>query len=131
MKAKLLGIILFSPLLLVGTEGQAHHSVPVNYEMGTDMEVQGIIQKINFRNPHSSIDLEVKTETGETEEWLVEMNAKNTMIRRGFDIERFTVGSELKVLGWKGKRPRTIYFQKGTLVDGTEIIWETTRGTHD
>ncbi len=123
MKNKICMYVSIVVLVLLAGPGQTHHSVPVNYEVGTEISVTGIIKETLFRNPHSAIVLLVSKPDGRVEEWLAEMNSKNSMIRRGFSIDQFIAGESLTVTGWKGRRERTVYFRKGILEDGSELTW--------
>ena len=115
--------ILCLPALL-----PAHHSVPVNFDMNSDIEVHGVIVRTKWVNPHSQLTLEVTTEDGETETWLVEMNALNTIRRLGkklgWSTDDFVVGETITVGGWRGRHDRSVYFRRATLQSGREIIWQ-------
>jgi len=108
--------------------GNAHHSVPVNFDMKSDIEVHGVIVKTKWVNPHSQVTLEITDEAGEKKIWLVEMNALNTIRRLGkrlgWSIDDFVVGEEITVGGWPGRRNNSVYFRRATLASGKEIIWE-------
>jgi hypothetical protein len=106
----------------------AHHSVPVNFDMHSDIEVHGVIVKTKWVNPHSQITLEVTSEAGTKETWLVEMNALNTIRRLGkklgWSTDDFVVGEEITVGGWQSRHNNSVYFRRATLASGKEIIWE-------
>lgn len=114
--------------LLIPWTAVAHHSVPANFDMQTDIDLSGTIASINWQSPHSRITMKVITDIGETEIWLVEMNAVNTIRRLGkrlgWSTVDFVVGEKLTVGGWLGRHDRSIYFRRATLASGLEIIWE-------
>ena len=114
--------------MIFPSTGTSHHSVPVNFDMNSYVEVRGVIVKTKWVNPHSQISLEVTDGAGQRETWLVEMNALNT-IRRfgkklGWSTEDFVVGEEIEVGGWPSRHNSSVYFRRATLSSGKEIIWE-------
>ena len=53
-------------LTLVAAISQAHHSVPVHYDLSTEDSVNGIITRVVWRNPHSFMELDVTNDDGES-----------------------------------------------------------------
>jgi hypothetical protein len=124
-------LVLYITTLLLATiplVGNTHHSVPVNFDMKSDIEVHGVILKTKWVNPHSQITLEITDEAGEKKVFLVEMNARNTIQRLGrklgWSTDDFVVGEEITVGGWPSRHNDSVYFRRATLASGKEIIWE-------
>lgn len=122
-------LVCFAAALAVfANPGNAHHSVPVNFDMNSDLEISGTIVATKWVNPHSQLTLEVTNEAGEKETWLVEMNALNTIRRLGkrlgWSTDSFVVGETITVGGWRGRHNYSVYFRRATLASGKEIIWE-------
>lgn len=115
-------------LLLCAGSVQAHHSVPVNFDTSGSSTVTGTLVAVKWVNPHSQLQVEVTTEDGDVELWLVEMNAKNTIRRigqrMGFQFDDFVVGETITVQGWPGRSDRSIYFRSCILQSGKEIVWQ-------
>jgi hypothetical protein len=115
-KLKLLGVCLF-----VAAPLNAHHSTAVNFNRDVIVTVDGIVTEYRFQNPHVQILMEVSKDDGAVETWMVELAAKNQLLRGGWTGEEFVPGQRLSVDGWKGYRDRTAYYQVATLEDGTEV----------
>jgi len=120
IKQVTLVIALFT--LVATPTSLAHHSVAVNFDQSNDVTVEGILQEITWRNPHSHFKVNVTNEDGSQLQWLVEMGAINTMRRKGFETELFEVGNPISITGWPGVRGRTLYLLETILHDGTELI---------
>ncbi len=99
-----------------------HHSTAVNFNRDSIISIEGVITEYRFQNPHVQILMDVTTEEGETEAWMVELAAKNQFVRSGWDGDEFEAGQRITVFGWEGYRPRSTYFQKAILQDGTEFV---------
>ena len=112
--------LTFAVLALLSAGLNAHHSTSVNFEQAVS-PLEGRILSIKLVNPHCSLVLEVTNADGETEEWLVEMLAKNALERQGFDFDALQVGATIKMQGRLGFRPKTIYFMEAELPDGRII----------
>lgn len=115
--------------LTFGVAVNAHHSVPVNFDMATNHSITGVLKETSWRNPHSHLVLEVTNEAGEKETWLVEWNAINTIRRLlsklEFSIDDFEIGEEITVIGWLGRNDKSVYFREVTFSDGRHFVWQT------
>jgi len=60
-----------------------HHSTAVNFNRDSIISIEGVITEYRFQNPHVQILMDVTTEEGETEAWMVELAAKNQFVRSG------------------------------------------------
>jgi hypothetical protein len=97
-----------------------HHSVPVNFDQSRTISIEGVLTEIAWRNPHARFRMDVTTDGAKTE-WLVEMGAANTMRRAGFPMERFAVGDKVTVVGWPGRRDRTVLLREVVAADGSRL----------
>lgn len=111
-----LAVLAPSALLL------AHHSVPVNYDSSREITVKGVLTEIRWINPHSRFRLDVTSDDGSTEEWLIEMGAHNTMRRAGFKTELFVIGDAVTIIGSPARRETNgMLLRWAILEDGTEL----------
>lgn len=83
--------------LMAGTQLQAHHAVASVYDLNTEIVLQGRLQKLNYRNPHSNLILEVPNEDGTTTEWTLTTAATNVLTRAGVDRDTIKPGESLKI----------------------------------
>ena len=61
-------------------------------------------------------------EDGTSERWLVELNAKNQLLRAGqWTEDQFKPGQVVTMYGWKGYRERSMFMRWAIMADGTEI----------
>ena len=105
------------PLAAIG-----HHSTAVNFNRDSIISIEGVIMEYRFQNPHVQILMDVTNDDGEVEHWMVELAAKNQFVRSGWVGDEFKAGQEITVFGWEGYRPRSAYFQKAIMPDGTEFV---------
>jgi hypothetical protein len=114
IKFTALGTLLASSVL-------AHHSTAVNFNRNSEISVEGVIIEYRFQNPHVQILLDVTNDDGEVERWMVEMSAKNQLLRSGWKGDEFVVGTRITVFGSEGYRPRSMLLRRAIMPDGTEL----------
>ena len=88
----LLGGLAASPPLF------AHHSSS-SYDMEHPISVRGVVNNMEWTNPHVFIFLDVKDDSGSTEEWRVEGNSPNMLTRVGWRKEMIKPGDQVQVNG--------------------------------
>jgi hypothetical protein len=106
---------------LAGT-GAAHHS-PVQFDLDvTDFEITGTIEYVDFRNPHSVIELSVTDTDGMNAQWYVEFSSVNLLLRRGWNIDSIEAGDTVTCVGNPGRDGAAqMYMWAIRLADGTEF----------
>ena len=76
----------------------AHHSSGPFYDATKKVEIKGMVTKLNIRNPHSFLYVDVD-EKGKKVEWQVEMGTGAQLIRNNLTIETLKPGTEIRVAG--------------------------------
>jgi hypothetical protein len=92
-----LRLVALGGLLVAGAEVQAHHAVASVYDLNKEIVLQGRLEKLNFRNPHSNLILEVPNEDGTTTEWTLTTAAVQVLTRAGVNRDSIKPGAILKI----------------------------------
>ena len=87
-------------VVVLGSPARAHHSIAAQFDMYKTNTVSGTISKMDFRNPHSWLYIDVKDDKGQVEPWSIEFAAANALYRRGWRQEDLPVGAALTVTGY-------------------------------
>jgi hypothetical protein len=85
------GLAASGPLL-------AHHSSSA-YDMDHPVNMKGVVTNMEWSNPHVFIYLDVKDDAGNVEQWRVEGNSPNMLVRSGWKKEMIKTGDPLLVNG--------------------------------
>jgi hypothetical protein len=118
MKASLAAAAVLAALIAVPIS--AHHSWPVSYEKL--VTVKGTVMDFTWENPHPMITLEVKTDAGKVEKWLVGGPAINRMEGNGWTKATVKKGDVITGTGYQfSDGQKIIRLERVVLSDGKEM----------
>jgi hypothetical protein len=87
---------LFSTAALGASAAMAHHS-PVMFDQTRPRTLTGTVREFQWTNPHAYIQLLVKNEQGQDEEWSLEMGASVYLYNLGWRPASVKPGDTLTV----------------------------------
>ena len=120
MKASLVSVLTVFALVSVAIPLSAHHSWPVN--MSQLVTVKGTVMEFAWENPHPMITLEVKTDDGKVEKWLVGGPAINRMEGNGWTKTTVKPGDVITGTGYQyADGQKIIRLERVVLPDGKEM----------
>ena len=81
----------------------AHHAFSAEFDANVPIHLEGTVTRMEWINPHAWVHLDVVTEDGKIESWMVEGGTPNTLFRRGFTKDSLLPGTEIIVDGYQAK----------------------------
>src|SRR5947207_6716599 len=84
-------------LVITGVTLQAHHAVAGVYDLNKEVVLQGRLKKLNFTNPHASIELSVPDKDGKITDWILTTASVQILTREGINKTSMKPGELLKV----------------------------------
>ena len=118
MKVSFAVIVVLALVLAVPLS--AHHSWPVSY--GQLVTVKGTVIDFAWENPHPMMTLEVKTDEGKLEKWLVGGPAINRMEANGWTKTTVKPGDVITGTGYQfSDGQKIIRLERVVLSDGKEM----------
>jgi len=102
-RVSFLGVVVGATLAVVSGPTFAHHSFAAEFDINRPIQLDGIVTKMEFSNPHSWLHIEVTTDTGEKQEWMVEGGAPNALMRNGWNRNSVPPGTKVHVEGFQAK----------------------------
>ena len=99
MNTRIARLVVLCAVLLTGVGVQAHHAVAGIYDLNKEVVLEGRLKKLNFTNPHASIELSVpdKKVKGKVVDWVLTTASVQTLTREGVNKTSMKVGEVLKV----------------------------------
>jgi hypothetical protein len=115
--------IAISLILFLPSASFAHHSTRAFFNPDVKVEIEGVIRAIQWRNPHTVFELDVRNEQGETTRWHVESGALGVLRAQGITSEILSIGDNVKILGDQSMRSRPEMFARNILLaSGEEVM---------
>ena len=120
MRALLVPVVITLALVSGAASLSAHHSWPVNRDKL--VTVRGTVMEFAWENPHPMITLEVRTDDGKVEKWLVGGPAINRMEANGWNKGTVKPGDVITGTGCQfSDGQKIIRLERVTLADGKEM----------
>ena len=103
MRLSHLGVVAGAALAAVSAPTFAHHSFAAEFDINRPIQLDGVVTKMEFSNPHSWLHIEVTTDAGEKQQWMVEGGAPNALMRNGWNRNSVPAGIKVHVEGFQAK----------------------------
>ena len=97
MSTRIARLVVLCGILVTGVGVSAHHAVAGVYDLNKEMVLQGRLKKLNFTNPHVSIELTVPNPDGTNTDWLLTTASIQNLTRQGINKTSMKPGEILKV----------------------------------
>ncbi|MDX1440129.1 MAG: DUF6152 family protein [Rubricoccaceae bacterium] len=110
-------------LLSVPSSTSAHHSTAGFFDRNSLVEIEGIVARIQWRNPHTVFEIDVQNQSGETVRWRVESGALGVLRAQGLSSDFIGEGDRVSILGDESLRGLPEMFARNILLaSGEEIL---------
>ena len=93
---KLTGVLAAAMALGVSSPAWSHHSHAM-FDHDKEVTITGTVAEWVFRNPHVFLYVDVKSDTGDTVKYTVEMSNITNMLKVGFGATTFKPGDKVTV----------------------------------
>ena len=96
-------LFLFVVLGTAVSRGAPHHSFAAEYDRETPVEFDGVVTRVEWKNPHAHFYVDVTNADGTVENWDMELASPNMLVRNGWKRNLLTEGLEIHVTGSHAK----------------------------
>ena len=122
MTTRMVRLVALCGFLMAGVGVQAHHSLAGVYDLAHEVVLVGTLEKFNFTNPLSSIELNVQNKDGSITKWTLVTASNAVLTRQGVTKSSIKPGDVLKVTTLPAKNGNPLGFIKSLdLGDGKDI----------
>lgn len=107
----------------------AHHSFAAEYDANKQINVSGVVTKMEWMNPHARFYLDVANDDGTVTNWNFELGAIPVLLKQGWRKNSLKVGDHVSVVanvakdGSKSANARNV-----TLADGRRVFGGSSAG---
>lgn len=116
--------LLASALLLMANHAAAHHNWSALYDVESDIEIEGVISSIEWRNPHVRVSFTVNEGTADEMVYTTESNSVSSLTRMNVTEDVLAVGTRVRVAGYRSRsRDDDIFMNHMLLPDNREVIF--------
>src|ERR1700676_1984509 len=122
MRTSLGAAIAGTILLASGLPVLAHHSAAAEFDVNKSIELNGVVTKIEWTNPHAHIYMDVTDDSGKVANWNLELASPNMLTRNGWARNFVKEGDKISATGLKAKdNSNAGYAQSITFPDGRKL----------
>jgi len=80
----------------------AHHSITGTFDISKEITIQGVITKIEWKNPHSRFWVDARNDDGAVSNWELELAPPNAL-KRSLGLDFIKAGDQVTVVLWQAK----------------------------
>ena len=81
----------------------AHHSFSAEFDSSKKVTLEGVVEKFEWVNPHSWLNIAVTKPDGTVEHWKIEGGSPSVLLRMGWNKNSLPAGTKIKVTALQAK----------------------------
>jgi hypothetical protein len=98
------GVVLF----VSGLPVFAHHSGAAEFDSTKKLDLNGVVTKVEWTNPHAHFYMDVKDASGKVDNWNFELASPNVLFRNGWTKHSIKEGDTVNVTGTRARDNSTV-----------------------
>ena len=108
----------------IGLQSAAHHSFAAQYNSDDPVEFDGVVTRVEWKNPHAHFYVDVSGPDGTVENWDMELASPNMLVRNGWKRDLLKTGDRIHVTGSRANDgTNTAATSLITLPDGNQLTF--------
>ena len=120
---KLLTTVVLLVVFSVIVPLTAHHGRGSTYDMNKRVTLKGVVSRVDWRNPHVVIYMDVKDDGGKVVTWGFENAGVSQLAQAGYNRNTLKVGQEITaIVNPAANGAPTAIVVKVVLADGSEVM---------
>ena len=124
MKTTVAALIAVLLVPAIGLQSAAHHSFAAQYNSDDPVEFDGVVTRVEWKNPHAHFYVDVSGPDGTVENWDMELASPNMLVRNGWKRDLLKQGDRIHVTGSRANDgTNTAATSLITLPDGNQLTF--------
>jgi hypothetical protein len=106
-----------------GSQTFAHHSQAAYFNFDKEVEIEGVVSRFDFRNPHAYMYVDVEDDNGETVTWRIQFGNATGLRRRGWAPDMIQPGVHVTARGHPARKEEEHAMAGAAIIlpDGTKF----------
>ena len=96
-------LVVLAALVLWVPSAFSHHSFAAIFDKDQPLTVTGVLNRVDWRNPHMFFYVDVRGEDGQIVTWAFESYPPTMMVRQGWSRDTVRPGDLVTVSAWRAK----------------------------
>ncbi len=110
-------------LVVAAVPLSAHHSFAAEFDGNKQINLVGVVTKVDWVNPHAWVYVDVKSDDGNVVNWALESGAPNALYRAGWRKDDLKVGDHVTFSAFLAKDgSHTAAARQVSLPDGRKVF---------
>lgn len=118
MRTRRVVLLASAGLLLAAIPVLAHHSFQAEYDDSHTIMLMGKVTKVEWKNPHVLLWVDVKDDRGEIANWEMELNSPNILMTQGWRLDSLKPGDQVTVAGFAARNGAKILSARKITLEG-------------
>jgi hypothetical protein len=116
--------------LLAAAPAAPHHAFAAEFDINRPVKLTGAVTKMEWTNPHAWLFIDAKDDSGNVQNWAIELVGINDLLRLGWGRDRVKAGDVISVDGFGARNgTNTANAASVTLTATGELLWASTPET--
>jgi hypothetical protein len=114
--------VVASAALVAMPPAVAHHSFATQFDPTKPVTIEGTVTKVEWRNPHIWVYVDVTGEDGAVTPWECEGGAPNALTRQGWTRDTLKLGTTLEIRGYLARNGTNVCNARMWIHDGKSVF---------
>ena len=116
--------------IVCAAPASAHHSFGVYFDADKPVKLTGVVTKVDWRNPHTHLSVDVKDDAGKVINWTLEGYPPNVLARTGWKKDVTVKVGTISIFGWRARDGSPMaHLREATLANGKRLFFGPPAGT--
>jgi hypothetical protein len=110
--------------ILAAAPAAPHHAFAAEFDINRPVKLTGAVTKMEWTNPHAWLFIDAKDDSGNVQNWAIELVGINDLLRLGWGRDRVKAGDVISVDGFGARSGTNIANAASvTLTSTGELLW--------